>query len=212
MMNTAASQDRTFLLAGITWESYGSLLAIVGDQPVRITYEQGRLELMSPSFNHERCKKRLGRLVEILTEELNMPMIAGGSATFRRQDLERGLEPDECFYIQNVDAVQGKAEVDLAIDPPPDLVIEVDVTSSSIDRISIYAAMGVPEVWRYENGALNFYQLDTTVREYRTCNHSSTFTFLALVDVMRFLQDYSESNDTELCRAFRTWIRQYTTE
>ncbi|UFP94656.1 Uma2 family endonuclease [Gloeobacter morelensis] len=212
MTNLAPSLDRTFLLTSISWESYDRLLAIIGNQPVHLTYDRGLLELMSPSYNHERYKKRLGRLVEILTEELNLPMIAGGSATFRRQDLDRGLEPDECFYIQNVAAVQGKAQIDLAVDPPPDLVIEIDVASSSLDRMSIYAAMGVTEVWRYKDRELIFYQLDPTIRQYRSVTYSLTFAFLAAADVIRFLQTYSESNDTELYRALRSWIQRYYLE
>ncbi len=205
-MSTSTLEDKSFLLTGISWEHYEAMLAMLADRPVRLTYDRGCLELMSPSFNHERLKKRLARLVEVLTEELNIPLVAGGSTTFKRRDLERGLEPDECFYIQNASRVQGKQVLDLATDPPPDLVIEIDFTSSSLNRLDIYAALGVPEVWRYANDRLKVYRLDLDGK-FQEQERSGVFEFLLPSDLIALLEQFEQSTDTELARVYRSSLR-----
>ena len=114
---------------------------------------------MSPSSMHERYNCLFRRMIETLTEELAIPIKGAGSTTFKREDLERGLEPDSCFYLANERRIRGKRELDLTIDPPPDLAIEIDITSSSLDRQGIYAALGVPEIWRFDGESLRVYQL-----------------------------------------------------
>src|SRR5437870_8588224 len=114
---------------------------------------------MAPTFNHERCKRKVGRVIETLAEETNRPIVSGGSTTFRREDLERGLEPDDCFYLANVAAILGKEEIDLRFDPPPDLALEIEISRSSLDRMSIYAALGVPELWRFNGQHLQVFIL-----------------------------------------------------
>lgn len=205
MSSITTSTEQKFLLTDITWEGYETLLKILGNRPIRVTYDHGILELMSPSYNHERCKRLLGRFLDTIAEELNIPLIGGGSTTFRRQDLERGLEPDECFYIQNVDAVRGKQTIDLASDPPPDLAIEIDIKSSSLDRMTIYAALGVREIWRYDGTSLKVYLLEGA--RYRESLQSASFPTLVVSEVTRFLQQSLELDDTALLRSFRTWFR-----
>ena len=117
------------------------------------------LEIMSPSPEHEKLNRRIAQLVLAFTEAMDIESEDLGSTTFRREDLERGFEPDSCFYIQNEKQVRGKARIDLAVDPPPDLVIEVDITSPSINKLSIYARLGVPEIWRYDGEKLKILQL-----------------------------------------------------
>lgn len=114
----------------------------------RLIYDQGTLEIVVPLPPHERYKSLMGRIVEVVTEEIETEMASLGSTTWSREDLRKGLEADECFYIQNEQAVRGKDEINLTIDPPPYLAIEVDHTSRSINRLDIYPAIGVPEVWR----------------------------------------------------------------
>ena len=126
----------------------------MGDQNRRLTYDSGELEIMSPLPEHEDWKKAIGGLVEILTLELDIPMRRLGSTTFRQKALQKGLEPDECYYIANEAAVRGKRRFDLRRDPPPDLVVEIDITHRAIDREKIYAAMGVPEIWRFDGRRL----------------------------------------------------------
>src|SRR6266702_3350438 len=120
MTTLAVPRPSSILLTGIRWQTYETLLADLRDRPIRLTYDHGKLEIMAPTFNHERSKRQIGRLVETLAEENDLEILSGGSTTFRREDLERGLEPDDCFYIANVPAVLDKSEIDLRIDPPPD--------------------------------------------------------------------------------------------
>src|SRR5262249_44955535 len=156
--------------------------ATLGEQRVRLTYDRGTLELMTPSYRHEHYKMLLGRLLETWTEEHDIPIRSGGSTTFHREDVDRGLEPDQCYYIQHEYAVRGKEEIDLASDPPPDLAIEVDITSSVLNRLAIYAALGVPEVWRYNGIRLEVYRLGTD-RTYVRSDQSLTFPSLPLTDI-----------------------------
>src|SRR4051794_33080214 len=115
--------QRRVVLNGVSWSTYQSLLAEVGDRPIRLTFNQGRLEIMSPSFLHERVKTIIRHLIEVYAEAMEIHIEGAGSTTFDREDLQKGLEPDECYYIAHADAVIGKRDLDLTIDPPPDLAI-----------------------------------------------------------------------------------------
>ena len=145
---TLPANDRV-VLYNVSWETYATLRKNLGESPIRLTFDGNNLEIMSPSRWHERAKTLLGRMVEALTLELNIPVSSGGSMTFQRADLERGLEPDECYWIANETVVREKLELDLTTDPPPDLAIEVDISPSRLDRPRIYAKLQVPEIWRY---------------------------------------------------------------
>jgi Uma2 family endonuclease len=116
------------------------------------------------------------------------------------------LEPDECFYIQNQALVRGKRSIDLNEDPPPDLVIEVEVTHSTIDRMDIYAALGVPELWRWDNGALQFWVLSQ--QHYQQVQHSATFPQLSATDLETFIALADQTDQTTLIRRFRAWVRE----
>ncbi|HEV3257847.1 MAG TPA: Uma2 family endonuclease [Gemmataceae bacterium] len=202
-----APADQRFLLFNVSWKTYETFLAELGDRPIRLTYDRGNLELMAPSHVHERYKKILGRIIDTLTLELNILMKSGGSTTFKRKDLERGMEPDECYYIENEPLVRGKMEIDLTTDPPPDICIEIDITSSSLDRQGIYAAMRVPEIWRFDGESLRVYRLDAN-GDYQLCDRSPTFPFLPLDEIARFLQQANVADETSLIRAFITWLRE----
>jgi Uma2 family endonuclease len=195
-----------FLLKNISWQTYESLVNELAEQPgIRLTYDRGNLEIMTPSAPHEGSKKILGRFVESVSEELNVEIRSLGSLTCRREDLARGLEPDQCYYIQNEDVVWDKEQIDLNQDPPPDLVVEIDVTSSSIDRLSLYASLGVPEVWRYDGNRLIIYQLEA--QEYTERDVSPTFPFLSQVEMLRFLELRRTTKENALIRLFREWVR-----
>jgi Uma2 family endonuclease len=145
------------VLHNISWETYEHLLADRGDASVpRLTFDRGELEIMSPRPEHEDRTWATERLVEIVILAMGIEFRNAGSTTFRRQELERGIEPDACFYIQNESAVRHTHDFDLRIVPPPDLVIEIDVTSSSIDKLRLFAAVGIQEVWRHANGRFTF--------------------------------------------------------
>jgi Uma2 family endonuclease len=145
-------------LSGISWQTYESLLNELTERRFRLTYYRGNLEIMALSPEHEFNKKVLGRFMETLAEALELQIYPLGSTTLKRPELS-GAEPDECFYFRNIGAVRGKKRLDLGTDPVPDLVLEVDLTSSSVNRLEIYAGMGVAEVWIYDGYSLVVKQL-----------------------------------------------------
>src|SRR5262245_15702754 len=149
------------ILDDVTWEAYTRLLrTIEGRRHLRLTYDRGTLEIMTFSYEHENGGDFLGRMVVTLTEELNLPIRGGGSTTFRRRKKKKGLEPDNCYWIAHEADVRNLKVINLRKDPPPDLAIEVDVTRSSMNRMRIYAALNVPEVWRLDTDGLAFFVLN----------------------------------------------------
>jgi Uma2 family endonuclease len=206
MSTPAADTDRRFLLSGVSWRTYEALLAEVGERSsTRFSYDQGELELMSPCGRHERLKVRLRRLMTTLTEVLEIPIDGCGSTTLHREVLKKGLEPDEGFYIQNELRVRGKLAMDLEVDPPPDLAIEIDITSGSVDRKGIYAALGVPEIWRYDGDSLRIDRLLADGSYERTAM-SPTFPFLPIGEFAEFLEPHPGEDQTSWSRRFRAWV------
>jgi Uma2 family endonuclease len=195
------------LLEGVSWRTYSRMLrAFAGDRRLRFTYDRGSLEIMVPLLEHEGPAELLGWLIKVILEELNLPARTGGSVTLRRRKRSRGLEPDRCYWIASAGQLQGKQTLDLRFDPPPDLAVEVDVTSSSIDRMSIYAALCVPEVWRLTREGLAFYILEGN--RYQVGSHSLAFAWLAAADLMPFLELQAQTDDTAIVRQFREWVRR----
>lgn len=205
------SPDRV-ILGNISWRTYQSLIRDFESEPaIRLTYDHGTLEIRMPLDPHETYKKLLGRLIETATEELDLEIRSLGSRTCDREDLARGLEPDQCYYIQNEALVRDIEQIDLAHFPPPDLAVEVDITSSSLDRLSIYADLGVPELWRYDGRSLTLYQLQDG--QYLPCNRSIALPLLQASDITRFLELRFPQNETQapvgensLVRQFRHWF------
>jgi Uma2 family endonuclease len=195
-----------FVLYGMDWEGYETMLKLVGDRPVRVTYDRGNLELLSPSQHHERFKTLIGILVQALTEELDIACIGAGSTTWRREDLDRGLEPDECFYLfDHAERYKGQT-IDLATDSPPDLTVEIDITHSSLDRQGIYAALGVPEVWRFDGSRLRIYRLRAD-KAYDEVTASHHFPFLPTDETARRLREGETMVDSRWGRQVREWVR-----
>ena len=154
-----AMPEQHFVLTGVNWQGYESLLEAIGEQRVFITYDRGKVELMSPSWEHDNRAETIGQLVRIIAEELDIAIKGGGSTTFRREDVDRGLEADKCFYIRHERRVRGKKKIDLSVDPPPDLCIEVEISRRLLGRVSIYAELGVPELWRDDGKELRIGEL-----------------------------------------------------
>lgn len=199
--------DQRFVLHGVSWRFYELLLEEIGDRPIRVTYDRGNLELMSPSPAHEIWKTLLGRMIEMLTFELDIPMRSGGSMTFRREELERGLEPDECYWIASVSLLPRDREYDPQRDPPPDLGIEIEYSRSALDRQGIYAALRVPEIWRYDGDGLHVALLQAN-GEYALSKRSAAFPFLPIGELTRFLQSEERSDETAWMRGFVKWVRE----
>ncbi len=199
------SPDRV-ILPHISWQTYQSLIKDFEQEPaLRLTYDRGVLEIRMPLDPHETYKKLLGRLLESATEELDMEIRSLGSRTCNREDLARGLEPDQCYYIQNEALVRGVEQIDLNQFPPPDLAIEIDITSSSINRLSIYTALGVPEVWRYDGQKLTILSLQNG--EYVSQVRSTALSVLKAEDIVRFLALRNATGETSLVKQFRKWVK-----
>lgn len=193
-------------LPGVTYDTYESLVSeIEGRRRLRITYNRGRLEIMSPLQDHERPKKLIGRMIEVLTEVLDIPIMSCGQTTFKDKLLDCGLEPDECYYIQHEAQVRGRT-IKLRVDPPPDLVVEVDVTTSVIDRFPIYAAMGFPEIWQYLNGEIVIHLLQTG-GQYSIAAQSTALPMVSVGKLVRHLDRCNDTDETTWIRTFRNWVR-----
>jgi Uma2 family endonuclease len=197
----------------VDWQTYSRLLHAFAERPrIRLTYDRGELEIMSPLLEHDDDGRFLGDLVFVLTEELGLPLKRGGSVTMRRRKKKRGIEADESFWIANAHRMAGRRRLDLRKDPPPDLSVEVDVTHSSMDRMGIYAALGVPEVWQLDADTLTFHVLDEK-GTYQSVPNSRSFPLVTPADLMRFLQQARQAGDENaVVRQFREWIRQRRAE
>ena len=202
--------EQRLVLNAITWKEYTRMGRVFGDQPVRLTYDRGTLEIMTLSPEHERLKHLLRRLFECVAEETGIAIAGFGSMTCRRRRRKRGLEPDECYWIGNEPRVRGSDHIDLRRDPPPDLAIEVDISRSSLDRLSIYAALGVREVWRLQEQALTFYLLGAD-GNYTTSVTSPIFPGLSASDLLGFLNLRGQVDEISIVRQCRAWVRQNLT-
>lgn len=195
------------VLHNVGWETYERLLADhESSSAPRFTYDRGELEIMSPSPEHEKLNRRIAQLVMSLTEEMGVEAEDFGSTTFRREDLERGFEPDSCFYIQNEERVRGKDRIDLTVDPPPDLVIEIDITSPSINKLQIYARLGVPEVWHYDGRKLTILTLKDAA--YAEVNESTALPPLTSAALTDFVEKSKIARRTVWLKSVREWARQ----
>ncbi|MEM9185755.1 MAG: Uma2 family endonuclease [Planctomycetota bacterium] len=186
------------VLEGVSWKTYERLLQGIGDGRVRVTYDNGLMEIeMSPSRKHESDADFLRSLVALIRRLAKIPAESGGSTTHKRKDLVKGLEPDGCYWIANERAIRGVQNLDLTKHPPPDLVIEVDLTSRSVNKIPIYAALGVPEIWHVnEAGELVFLSLDHATGDYKFTESSISFPFLPLAKVGKALRRSGADGET----------------
>jgi Uma2 family endonuclease len=200
--------EQLILLHGISWDVYEGLLNDLeqSNQKMYLTYDRGVLEIMPPSPFHERYKTLLGRFIEVISLELEIPIYGLGSTTFKRRELKKGLEPDECYYVQHEARMGAKTEIDLAQDPPPDLAIEMDYTHHAINRESVYAALGVPEIWQFNGSRLRGLRRSDG-GTYEPIEVSIAFPFLRLSDLERFLQPSEGKSQHTAVVEFRDWLR-----
>ena len=194
----------------VAWDDYEGLLAWRDEHrpPVRLTYDRGSLEIMVVSNYHERLRRFLALLIEDWIEETGGDYVPSGQVTHKRKDLDRGFEPDDCFYIQNLSKVAGLREIDFATDPPPDLAVEVEVSRSVLGKLPVIAAFRVPEVWRYDGERIIVLLLqdDGTYRESPNSRALPNFPF---ADAPRFLEMAASvtTGFATVSRAFRAWVR-----
>jgi Uma2 family endonuclease len=201
------STSQPAVLDGIDWDTYRRLIRVLHKRRrFRLTYDRGRVQITSPLWEHEAPAALLGRFIESLTLLLGLPLRAGGSVTLKRRRFQRGLEPDKCYWIASADRLQERTQLDLRIDPPPDLAIEVDITTSSIPRLPIYARLGVAEVWRLDRRDLRCHVLEAG--SYQERSHSLAFPTLRVADLEPFLAQLGQVDDNTLVRQFQVWYQQ----
>ena len=206
MGTVVRSPERLVILEGVTWDTYERLITEHGERcGTRFTYDEGVLQIMVVSSRHERPNRTIAALVEILAEEWGVDIARLGSMTFKRKDLQKGFEPDSCFYIQHADAVSGREEIDLKVDPPPDLTIEVDITRDSLNRFPIFAAVGIREVWRFDGTKVMFYQLES--KRYVETPNSLAFPALSDEIATRFMEQSQKLKSTAWLRKVRSSAR-----
>ena len=207
MGNVVTLPEQRMVLEDVSWETYEHLLSDHLDSSApRFTFDRGRLEIMRPSSEHEEYKQGLTMLVEMLADGLGIDIRNLGSTTFKRSQLERGFEADVCFYVQSAARMHGKTPIDPAVDPPPDLVIEIEVTAPALDKLPIYADFGVPEIWRYDGESLVILRLSGTA--YIESDRSLAFPKASAEDISRLAQQSMSLKRSEWLAELRNWVRQ----
>lgn len=209
MLLTQPRADRVVLYK-ISWQQFENLLANLGEsRSARVAYDRGALEIMTPLPEHEYYKDTIGDAVKDIAEVLEEDYESLGSTTWKREIEKAGVEPDNCFYFQNEAKIRGKLQFDLNQDPPPDLVLEIDITSKSLDRFPIYARLGVPEIWCYDSGELKIYQLDG--ENYLEVETSSIFPTLPIRELPSLIETHRSAGRRSLRQAVREWARESRT-
>jgi Uma2 family endonuclease len=194
------------LFHNVTWHEFEAILDELGEhRRTRIAYDNGILEIMAPLPEHEADKEVISDLLKAFLEAQDIEFLTLGSTTFKHPQTLKGIEPDQCFYIQHEAAVRGKKRLDLSIDPPPDLAIEIDITSRTHPQT--YAALGVPELWRRESGLIRVYALQAGA--YRDVEDSPTFPGWLLHRIIpQYVEQSRRDGRNRAMRAFRAWVME----
>lgn len=200
--------DQRVVFHGVPWETYVGLLNARREGSIRITYHRGVLEIVTLSQLHERLSKTLHNFIKVLSKEYGFEIASVGSTTMHAERLGSGGEADESYYIGHEEIVRDRDEYNPAIDPPPDLAVEVDLSSTSSSRMLVYAELGVPEVWHFDGERLTFKSLGDD-RKYHTIDCSLAFRGLASADLERFLKRRGTVGENALEEELRQWIRDW---
>ncbi len=197
------------ILDGISWDTYERLVDDLetGGRHVQVTYDNGRMVLVSPGPGHEAYKTILGRLIEMFSFVAKVPIRSFGSTTWKREEFKKGMEPDECYYVQHEAKVRRRVDIDLRQDPPPDLAIEVEMSHLLEDRLAILAALGVPEVWRFDGLSLEVLALAED-GSYRPARQSAAFPTFPIGDVGRFVAMLPTAGEFEMINAWARFLSE----
>lgn len=206
MSTVSPPAEQRVVMDNISWSTYLAILNDAKNRRGRISYDEGVLEIMSPSRQHEDAKSLIRRMIESYCDAAGTDADAAGSTTFKREDLAKGFEPDECYYIENAPTVRGKDELDLTMDPPPDLALEVDISRKSLNKFGIYRALGVPEIWRYYGQTLEFFVLKAD--EYVNVDQSEQLPGFPAQLAAKLLQKRLTLGQSEIMREFRKWLSE----
>ena len=199
--------DSVLIQHGVSWDDYEELLEAVGESSsLRISYDEGTLQAMSPSSKHENCAILIERLVDLLSIRRRIKVLFYGSTTIKKQREHKGAEPDACFYVQTADAVGTKEQIDFNTDPPPDVVVEIDLHHESISKFPIYAAFGVPELWRFDGDTLTIYQLREG--QYVASEASQSLPLLTGSVLTEFLARSPKEDQYDILLAFEEWLKR----
>lgn len=197
----------TLLLHNIAWKDYENLLEEMQGKPAhRVSYNDGVLKIMSPRADHEYPKDYVLGIVRVYADELDIDIESYGSTTYRRRRKAKGVEPDTSFYVQNAAQMRGKDDIDLEYDAPPDVVFEVDVTNESLDKFEIYAALQVPEIWRFDGRNFKIHALSEA--DYETVENSRALPLISGAMLTEFLQIGREEGQTAMLKHFRKRLRE----
>lgn len=206
-----AIAEKRMTFHGLSWQAYKQIAnALSASRRARLTYDNGTLEIVMPLELHEFSRTMFELFVRILVFELGLKVKTMGSTTLDREDLLKGVEPDNAFYIQNQPLVTGR-DVDISKDPAPDLVIEIDITHTDIRKLDLYASLGVPEFWRYNGQVWRIYHLvsgrDFRQIEYQEVEVSPIFPNVPKERLYQFLAE-ARQDEIEAEIALRAWIKQ----
>lgn len=196
----------TLILTDVSWQEYEQLLADLGEgYGVNIFYNQGRLEIMSPSLNHEMYTDLILHVARMIAEETRKDLESRGSTTFKQEKLRKAVEPDTCFYVQNASRIIGVLAIDLNIHPPPDIVVEVDVSHDTTAKSIFYAEIGVPELWRYDESRARIFHLSKG--QYIEMSQSLALPILTSAALTKFLEQSKTEGQSAALRSVRAWLR-----
>lgn len=199
-----ASETR-MVLENVSWETFVALADERRGSVPRMTYSEGVLEMMSPKRKRENIGRLIGRMVEAYSEIKGIEILSVASVTVKRSDLKKAYEADESYYVTSIDQVLAKEELDFEVDPAPDLVVEVELTSSAIEKMELFAAMQVREVWRHDGTSVQFYRWLNG--RYNLIQTSVELPGLDAALINRFLEQRLEAGETTFIRAFRREIQ-----
>ena len=207
MVTVIQPVDQPVLMDGVSWETYEALLADGGDRRrTRMTFDQGALEIVTPSYEHEHAGNILTSVAQALMDARRQDYAPAGSTTFKDQGVGRGFEPDASYYVEHAARIRGLTRIDLDSDPPPDLVIEIDVSRSSLDKLPVYAGLGVPEVWRYQHGRVQMYRL--AGGSYVEVEDSAVIPGLSGARLTAFVRDSLTASRPDWWQGVVAWVRE----
>ncbi len=198
--------DGILIEHGVSWCDYEELLKAVGEaRGLRISYDEGTLQVMTLSSRHERYTWLIGQLVGVLSTRRRIRVLYYGSSTMKKQRKQKGVEPDACFYVQNAQLVGTKDEIDFSVDPPPDIAVEIDLHRDSVSKFPVYAALGVPEIWRYDGDSMTIY--DLREGQYLESDASTSLPLLTGSVLTGFLARTANEDQYDILLAFEEWLK-----
>ena len=199
--------DATLVLRHVTWEQYEELLDAVGEaEGLRISYDRGTLRIMTLSARHEKYSRLVEKMIGLLSVRLRIKVLSFGSATMKKRPKEKGSEPDGCFYVQSADLIGAKEDIDFSVDPLPDIAVEIDIHHDSQAKLSIYAALGIREAWRYDGREMKIYHLQDG--NYIPAESSIALPVLTAGILTGFLTRSQRENQYETLLAFEEWLQR----